>query len=575
MFQVSYFIALALVIVFVGKTLYEFDFGRMHEQTNREQTEVRRQPEESEDKLSTEARTDEGHWQEDTTSNQDQPGQLPRPGIGEQEERQEEQYEEEKAHNAFCVAIGGGSDDQGSSIIQTSDGGYVIAGSTWSYGEGNYDVYVIKLDRSGNLQWTRTIGGEQDDHGNAIIQTSDGGYAIAGYTRSFGQGSSDVYVVKLDDSGNLEWTKTIGGADWDEGNAIVQTSDGGYLITGFTESFGELYADIYVVKLDGSGNLEWTKTISGASDEWGYSIIQTSDAGYAIVGVLSSGGGEWDVYVVKLDGAGDLQWAKAIGGTQDDYGYAIIQTTDGGYAIVGDTKSFKHWDRDVYVIKLDGSGNLEWTRIIGGVDEDGGKSILQTSDGGYVIVGYTESFGQEERNDGDVYVIKLDGSGNLEWTRAIGGSDWDEGISVVQTSDGGYAIAGFTESFGQGGRDVYVVKLDEFGNLVSCPGGCAVDSGGEVGSGGIVATVEGEVSWGGKVSSGGYVSSGGVLTRICPEGGNMAKGHHKNWHEEGTLAEKPRRVSSALRRGTVSAKPVAQSGLSYGLKYSGMCASRL
>jgi len=179
----------------------------------------------------------------------------------------------------FCKAIGGPESEEGNSLIQTSDGGYAIAGYTKSFGAGNYDVYVIKLDANGNLQWTKTIGGPESEEGNSLIQTPDGGYVIAGSTRSFGAGEADVYVVKLDAKGNLQWTKTIGGLNRDWSSSLIQTSDGGYAIAGHTESFGAGEADVYVVKLDAKGNLQWTKTIGGKYTDAGLSLIQTSDGG--------------------------------------------------------------------------------------------------------------------------------------------------------------------------------------------------------------------------------------------------------------------------------------------------------
>ena len=154
----------------------------------------------------------------------------------------------------FCKAIGGPAIEAGKSLIQTSDGGYAIAGNTSSFGAGENDVYVVKLDAKGNLQWTKTIGGPDIDESQSLIQTSDGGYAIAGYTTSFGAGYADVYVIKLDAKGNLQWTKTIGGPDDESGNSLIQTVDGGYVIAGTTESFGAGGKDVYVVKLDRNGD---------------------------------------------------------------------------------------------------------------------------------------------------------------------------------------------------------------------------------------------------------------------------------------------------------------------------------
>ena len=259
----------------------------------------------------------------------------------------------------FCKAIGGPEGEWGNSLIQTSDSGYAIAGATISFGAGGGEVYVVKLDANGNLQWTKTIGGESGDSGSSLIQTSDGGYVIAGSTTSFGAGKEDVYVVKLDANGNLQWTKTIGGPEYDWGNSLIQTSDGGYAIAGTTGSFGAGLLDVYVVKLDANGNLQWTKTIGGPESEAGFSLIQTSDGGYAIAGYTSSfDAGGLDVYVVKLNANGNLQWTKTIGAKNKNYSKAsLIQTSDGGYAIAGTTKSFGAGEADVYVVKLDKDGN--------------------------------------------------------------------------------------------------------------------------------------------------------------------------------------------------------------------------
>jgi len=410
----------------------------------------------------------------------------------------------------FCKAIGGKNDDGGTSLIQTSDGGYAIAGATTSFGAGEWDVYVVKLDANGNLQWTKTIGGKKEDGGRSLIQTSDGGYAIAGQTNSFGAGEDDVYVVKLDANGNLQWTKTIGGENEDLGTSLTPTSDGGYAIAGYTKSFGAGEWDVYVVKLDANGNLQWTKTIGGKNDDRGTSLTPTSDGGYAIAGRTNSfGAGDYDVYVVKLDANGNLQWTKTIGGKNDDAGLSLIQTSDGGYVIAGGTDSFGAGKADVYVVKLDAKGNLQWTKTIGGKNDDWGHSLIQTADGGYAIAGITHSFGAGGR---DVYVIKLDANGNLQWTKTIGGKSWEAGFSLTQTSDGGYAIAGYIRSFGAGGADVYVVKLDKNGK--AC---CAVSQTSQVGTGGTLSSPTSSIGSGGTLTAPtSSTSSGGTLTNQCP-----------------------------------------------------------
>jgi DNA replication initiation complex subunit (GINS family) len=410
----------------------------------------------------------------------------------------------------FCKAIGGKNDDEGKSLIQTSDGGYAITGFTSSFGAGKEDVYVAKLDAHGNLQWTKTIGEKERDRGNSLIQTSDGGYAIAGLTQSFGAGEADIYVIKLDANGNLQWTKTIGGLGYDGGTSLIQTPDGGYVIAGVTSSFGAGEGDIYVVKLDANGNLQWTKTIGGPELDAGFSLIQTSDSGYAIAGHTKSfGAGEGDIYVVKLDANGNLQWTKTIGGPGEEMGLSLIQTSDGGYAITGFTQSFGAGELDVYLVKLDANGNLQWTKTIGGPGDEAGYSLIQTADGSYTITGATSSFGAGEA---DIYVIKLDANGNLQWTKTIDAKN--ENLiksSIIQTSDGSYVIAGTTRSFGAGKRDVYIVKLDKNGD--AC---CAVSQTYRLGSGGRLRSATPSIGSGGTLTSPtSSTSSGGTLSNQC------------------------------------------------------------
>ncbi len=359
----------------------------------------------------------------------------------------------------------GGSDyDYGYSVQQTQDG-YIIAGYTCSFGVGGADVYFIKTDANGNVEWTKTYGGRYDDWGYSVQQTQDSGFIIAGKTYSFGAGYEDVYLIKTDANGNVEWTKTYGGSGWDCGYSVQQTQDGGYIIAGYTFSFGAGYADVYLIKTDANGNVEWTKTYGGSDDDRGYSVQQTQDGGYIIAGETESfGAGGADVYLIKTDANGNVEWTKTYGGSDYDWGFSVQQTQDGGFIIAGVTSSFGAGSYDVYLIKTDANGDVEWTKTYGGSYDDWGKSVQQAQDGGYIIAGWTYSFGAGRC---DVYLIKTDANGNVEWTKTYGGSDDDCGYSVQQTQDGGFIIAGKTESFGAGECDVYLIKTDAYGNAVS------------------------------------------------------------------------------------------------------------
>jgi phage-related tail fiber protein len=214
------------------------------------------------------------------------------------------------------------------------------------------------------VQWTKTIGGSSDDVAFSIIQSSDGGYVVAGRTFSFETVSYDFYVVKLDSGGNIVWTKAIGGNSSEEAYSITQSSDGGYVVAGLTQSFGAGNEDIYVVKLDSSGNVLWTKTIGGSYGDGAYSIIQSSDGGYVVAGWTSSFGAGSGVYVVKLDSSGNVLWTKTIGGSDHDFAYSIIQSSDGGSVVAGETSSFGAGNGERYVVKMDAKWNVCFSQNI-------------------------------------------------------------------------------------------------------------------------------------------------------------------------------------------------------------------
>ncbi|ACK42564.1 lipoprotein [Dictyoglomus turgidum] len=360
---------------------------------------------------------------------------------------------------------GGSSSDYAYSIQQTSDGGYIVAGYTWSFGAGNRDFYIIKLDSNGNKVWEKTYGGSNDDWARSIQQTSDGGYIVVGGTYSFGAGYADFYIIKLDSNGDKVWEKTYGGSENDVARSIQQTSDGGYIVAGGTSSFGA-GGDFYIIKLDSNGNKVWEKTYGGSDDDWASSIQQTSDGGYIVAGgTYSFGAGSADFYIIKLDSNGDKVWEKTYGGSSWDRASSIQQTTDGGYIVAGYTNSFGAGNGDFYIIKLDSNGDKVWEKTYGGSSYDEAYSIQQTSDGGYIVAGYTESFGA---GYSDFYIIKLDSNGDKVWEKTYGGSNDDEASSIQQTTDGGYIVAGGTYSFGAGG-DFYIIKTDSEGNTGPYP----------------------------------------------------------------------------------------------------------
>ena len=299
----------------------------------------------------------------------------------------------------------GGSDfEQAFSVEQTSDGGYIIAGYGPSYVTNSYDFWLVKTDASGNQQWNKTYGGSGSDGAFSVQQTSDGGYIIAGHTTSFGAGSYDFWLVKTDASGNQQWNKTYGGSGSDEAFSVQQTSDGGYIVAGYTSSFGAGSYDFWLVKTDGSGNQEWNKTYGGSGSDGARSVEQTSDGGYIIAGFGPYGAGGCHLWLVKTDASGNRQWDKTYGGGGSDGAYSVEQTSDGGYIIAGYTTSYAAGYCAFWLVKTDASGNQQWDKAYGGSGDDEAFSVQQTSDGGYIIAGYTSSYGAGSY---DFWLIKV------------------------------------------------------------------------------------------------------------------------------------------------------------------------
>jgi len=353
--------------------------------------------------------------------------------------------------------FGASNSDHGNSVQQTTDGGYIIAGCTTSEAMGFKDSYWIKIDSIGNKLWDKRFWGGAENCAYSVQQTPDEGYILTGY---FGTGpSSLIHVIKTDSAGDIEWYAGSGGCSY----SVRLTSDGGYIITGYTYPDDSGDVDVCLVKL--GGYVEWEKTFGGGDDDIGRSVQQTSDGGYIIAGHTQSyGAGSGDVYLIKTDPNGNSQWQKTFGGGADDFAYSVQQTSDGGYIIAGLTYSYGAGSSDVYLIKTNPDGNDVWQRTFGENNYEDGYSVQQTSDDGYIVTGYTGSYGT---TNGDVYLVKTDPNGISQWQKTIGGSNSDCAHSVQQTSDGGYIIAGGTESYGAGSGDVYLIKLCSDGTLSS------------------------------------------------------------------------------------------------------------
>lgn len=347
---------------------------------------------------------------------------------------------------------GGKNADWAYSVQQTIDGGYIVAGGTASFGAGKNDVWILKTDPSGKELWNKTFGGRDLDGAYSVQQTPDGGYILAGGTWSFGGGKSNVWLIRIDNTGKKLWSKTFGGNGGDYAQSIEPTSDGGYVLAGVTKGFSAGGFDIWLIKIDSNGNKKWDKTFGGNKEDFSYSARETLDGGYIIVGYTSSyGAGKRDVWLIKTDSQGNKKWDKTFGGINSDMAYAVQQTPDGGYVVAGSTESFGAGEIDAWLIKTDSKGEELWNKTFGGNGVDMFRSLQKANDGGYILAGITDSRGA---GDNDIWLIKTDSKGKEVWNKTYGGVGREYPPSIQKTSDGGYILAGSTDSFGARNDDV-------------------------------------------------------------------------------------------------------------------------
>lgn len=353
-------------------------------------------------------------------------------------------WSEESTFRILTTRLYGGFEmDVGYSISLTTDGGFIIGGYTNSSpsGAGGSDIWLIRTDPLGVMIWNRIFGGFSDDRGYSVQQSPDGGFTIGGYTKSFGAGRTDMWLIRTDQLGNEIWNKTLGGADDDFGRSIDLTLDGGIIIVGYTESYGAGFNDIWLVKADAFGNEIWSKTFGTKGDDRGYSVKQTNDGGFIIAGwtELNGRGNNPDIWLIKTDHLGDEIWNHKLGGSR---AYAVQQTLDGGFIVAGESSG------NLSLIKTDHLGSVIWNKAFVGSNDAVGFSVEQTRDGGFIIGG---------RNSYDFWLIRTGQLGDKKWSKRYGASDSEIGLSVLQRLDGGFVLVGFTNSWGAGRSDILLM----------------------------------------------------------------------------------------------------------------------
>jgi hypothetical protein len=389
---------------------------------------------------------------------------------------------------AWQKCFGGPYCDDGSSITPTSDGGYIMIGETYGPGgdvsgyHGNTEVgdyWVFKINSTGTIQWQACLGGTFFDGGAVVLQTSDGGYLVGGQSASLpgdgnvtstNHGGTDYWVIKLSSAGAIQWQNSYGGEANEYLYAMQPTPDGGYILAGNTPSVGGQVSgnhggeDYWVVKINGSGTLQWQKCLGGSSDDFAYGVAVCPDGTIIVNGYTTSSDGNVtgyhgtdDMWVVKLDAGGNLLWQHCLGGSQPDIGWAVVATADGGCVAGGYTSSEdgdvvgNHGAADMWAVSLSSTGTIRWQGCYGGSSNELAYNMAATADGGYLLAGSTNS------NDGEVtcynfesyqmgWVIKINGSGILQWQQTLGGDYHDEEHSIQPTADGGAIVGGYTGS---------------------------------------------------------------------------------------------------------------------------------
>ncbi len=374
---------------------------------------------------------------------------------------------------SFMKSYGGSRFDVGYSVIQTPDSGYVMAGLYSRSSPDSGEVLILSVDKHGNVRWRRIYGlGNSEQRAFSIKRTSDGGYIVLARTRS-STTRWDILLIKTDSVGNLVWSRVYGTNLDDDPSYVIQTTDGGYLVVGGAQSrSSSSQNEILVLKVSSTGSLEWVRWLGDTIyHDQAYSVKQTSDGGYIITGRTGSYGpgspGNANIFLIKLNSNGNLSWAKAYGNTYADFGYDLQITSDGGYVVAGYYTGPTSGDTNSTIFKTDSMGNLQWYRILGGTNTDIFYSVWQTLDGGYVAVGLTRSFGA---GGADVFLTRFSSIGNLHWSKAYGGTGQEHGSDIQQSLDGGFVIVGRTNtsSFSSGSYDLLLIKTNSLGNVGSC-----------------------------------------------------------------------------------------------------------
>lgn len=382
------------------------------------------------------------------------------------------------AQITFQRTYGGLTADEGFFATPTSDGGFILAGNTASYGAGQEDAWLLKTDASGNVLWTKAYGGSAHESISYVTQLADHSYVFCGETFSYGVGNGDAFLAKSDSTGNLLWFKTYGKSSYDIAYSLQPTPDGGFIVCGLVEESTAFDYDAFLVKTDANGDTAWTRIIGGPGVDHAVSVINTSDGGYMFSGkVLSYGAGYCDYYLVKTNALGDTLWTNIVGGAGWDEGMSVKEVPGGGYIVCGGGNSFGSLDYDYQLLRLDASGAVQWMKTYGGQKVESSYCLALMHDGGYAFTGYTETYGpgHSQRNaynippqtlgtdSANMLVVRTDASGDTLWSMTYGGAKKEESFFITELADHGLLVAGYSSSFGPDSDKVFLVRTDSMG----------------------------------------------------------------------------------------------------------------
>lgn len=374
----------------------------------------------------------------------------------------------------WYVTFGGVNDDFAHSVVEVRSGGYAIVGGTMSFGVGNLDMWLVRTNAAGNMLWNRTYGGVDGDIGTSIIECSDGGFAIAGYTRSFPRIRQNLWLVRTDAFGNRLWNYSFGGYDTDYGLAVIEVSSGGFAVLGATRSYGSVDPqtqihtyDWWLIRTDAQGNMLWNQTYGGSGDDIARSIIETADGGFVITGEIN---GQYralgmddiftyesDAWLLKVDAFGQQLWNRTYGGEDNDFTRSISILPDGNIGLAGFTRSFGAGSYDGWFIQTNETGSSTWSTTYGSPSHEYFRSLIPCSTDGFAFAGYAFDPAGISAN---LWLVRIDTNGNYLWAHTFGGIE-DEIIRQGIRTDGGFACVGYTYSFGAGARDLLLVWVPD------------------------------------------------------------------------------------------------------------------